>query len=69
MPIYTKKGDKGETGTFRGRISKSDQLAITLGTVDELNSWLGICGQDKELQRIQTNLMAINSIFGWIQKT
>ncbi len=68
MPIYTKKGDKGETGTFRGRISKSDQLAITLGTVDELNSWLGICGQDKELQRIQTNLMAINSILAGSKK-
>lgn len=60
--VYTKKGDKGETGTFHGRISKSDQLAITLGTIDELNSWIGVCGQDKELYRIQTNLMTINSV-------
>lgn len=60
--IYTKKGDGGNTKTFHGPISKSDQLAIALGTIDELNSWLGICGQDKELHRIQTNLMTINSI-------
>lgn len=68
MPIYTKKGDKGETGTFHGRISKSDQLAITLGTIDELNSWIGVCGQDKELYRIQTNLMTINSILAGSKK-
>ncbi len=60
--IYTKKGDGGNTKTFNGPMSKADQLAITLGTIDELNSWLGICGQDKELQRIQTNLMTINSV-------
>lgn len=66
--VYTKKGDKGETGTFHGRISKSDQLAITLGTIDELNSWIGVCGQDKELYRIQTNLMTINSILAGSKK-
>lgn len=60
--IYTKKGDKGETGTFLGRISKSDQLAVTLGTIDELNSWIGVCGTNKELHKIQTNLMTINSV-------
>lgn len=68
MLIYTKKGDKGETGTFHGRISKSDQLAITLGTIDELNSWIGVCGEDKELHRIQTNLMTINSILAGSEK-
>ncbi len=39
--IYTKKGDKGSTKTFKGPMSKSDQLAIALGTIDELNSWIG----------------------------
>lgn len=66
--IYTKKGDKGFTKTFHGSISKSDQLAITLGTIDELNSWIGVCGQDKELHRIQTNLMTINSILAGSKK-
>ena len=41
--IYTKKGDKGTTGTFLGRMSKADKLAGALGTVDELNSWVGVC--------------------------
>lgn len=66
--IYTKKGDDGTTGNLRGRMRKSDQLAVTLGTIDELNSWIGYCRQlftDKELQRIaeriQDNLMTISS--------
>src|SRR3989344_2806048 len=39
--IYTKTGDKGNTGTFQGRMSKADQLAAALGSIDELNSWIG----------------------------
>jgi len=42
-PIYTKKGDKGETGLFSGEyIEKIDQRVEAYGTVDELNSSLGI---------------------------
>jgi len=41
--IYTKTGDRGTTGTFHGRMAKSDQLATALGAVDELNSWIGLC--------------------------
>ena len=40
--IYTKTGDRGTTGTFHGRMAKSDQLATAIGTVDELNSWIGM---------------------------
>jgi cob(I)alamin adenosyltransferase len=41
--IYTKTGDRGETGLFSGeRVSKSDPLVEAYGTVDELNSVLGI---------------------------
>ncbi len=80
--IYTKTGDKGTTGTMQGRMSKGDQLAIALGTIDELNSWIGLCRSqifsfqfsvfnefsisqflnlEKELQRIQNNLLIIGS--------
>ncbi len=66
--IYTKKGDDGTTGNLRRRMSKSDQLAVTLGTIDELNSWIGYCRQvvtDKQVQavleRMQDNLMTISS--------
>jgi cob(I)alamin adenosyltransferase len=67
--IYTKKGDNGNTKTFKGPMSKGDQLATALGTIDELNSWIGMLVFGTrytvlgiELHNIQTNLMIINSI-------
>lgn len=48
MPIYTKKGDKGETSIFQKkngrsiRLSKADLLIEAIGGVDEANSYLGI---------------------------
>ena len=43
--LYTRKGDNGTTKTFScdQRISKSSSIAEALGTLDELNSFLGIC--------------------------
>lgn len=74
MPIYTKKGDKGRTKTFYGEMSKSDELAEVLGTIDELNSWIGFCRSklriengelrviEKELIKMQTNLLTIGTM-------
>lgn len=64
--IYTKTGDRGTTGTFYGRMAKSDQPAQALGAIDELNSWIGLCRNsrvslDSELKNIQTNLLTIGS--------
>ncbi len=43
MPIYTKTGDKGATGLFSGeRVSKTHPRVAAYGTVDELNSILGV---------------------------
>ncbi len=43
MKIYTKKGDSGETSLFGGqRVSKSSDRIAAYGTVDELNSILGL---------------------------
>ena len=43
MKIYTKTGDKGETGLFGGaRVFKDDARVRAYGDVDELNSVLGI---------------------------
>lgn len=42
--LYTRKGDNGTTKTLHcdQRITKGSILADALGTVDELNVWLGI---------------------------
>lgn len=41
--IYTRTGDQGETGLANGsRVLKHSNRIDALGTVDELNSWLGI---------------------------
>jgi cob(I)alamin adenosyltransferase len=43
MAIYTKTGDQGETSLANGeRISKTDSRIEAYGTVDELNSWVGM---------------------------
>ncbi len=43
MKIYTKTGDKGQTSLISGRrVSKADIRIDSYGTVDELNSWIGL---------------------------
>jgi cob(I)alamin adenosyltransferase len=43
VKIYTRTGDKGETGLIGGkRISKSDPRIIAYGSIDELNSNIGL---------------------------
>ncbi len=42
-PVYTRTGDKGQTSLIGGRrVSKSDSRLDAYGTVDELNSLLGV---------------------------
>jgi len=43
--LYTRKGDDGTTKTFGcdQRISKSSAIAEALGSLDEINSFLGLC--------------------------
>ncbi|HEV8387827.1 MAG TPA: cob(I)yrinic acid a,c-diamide adenosyltransferase [Nitrososphaera sp.] len=43
MKIYTRTGDKGETGLIGGkRVPKSDPRIVAYGAVDELNSNIGV---------------------------
>lgn len=43
MKLYTTTGDKGQTGLIGGtRVSKNDLRIDTYGTVDELNSFIGL---------------------------
>lgn len=70
MKIYTKTGDKGTTALFGGkRVSKADLRIDTYGTVDELNSWMGMVRdlevnqkRSEALIRIQNNLFVAGSI-------
>jgi len=68
MKIYTRTGDKGETGLLGGtRVPKDDDRIEAYGTVDELNSHIGMlrdlamphCGE--VLGAVQNNLFAIGS--------
>ena len=60
MPIYTKKGDKGKTFLFNGKkVSKDSPIINALGSLDEVNSWLGIVGGFTEVQK---DLMTLSSI-------
>jgi cob(I)alamin adenosyltransferase len=69
MKIYTKTGDKGETGLFGGeRVSKNSPRLEAYGTIDELNSFIGLAITEiksKEikllLQKIQNQLFIVGS--------
>ncbi|PCI30862.1 ATP:cob(I)alamin adenosyltransferase [Candidatus Kaiserbacteria bacterium] len=44
MALYTGKGDGGKSGLFTGeRLSKDEGIFEALGTVDELNTFVGWC--------------------------
>ena len=42
MKIYTKTGDTGKTGVIGGRLEKDHPRVEASGTVDELNSYIGM---------------------------
>ncbi len=65
MKIYTKTGDDGTTGLFGGERVFKDALRIeAYGTVDELNSVLGIVRNHNDDEKLSTILNAIqNSLF------
>src|SRR5947209_2861933 len=67
--IYTKTGDKGKTSLIGGtKVPKDDIRIETYGTVDELNSWIGLIKDQlnheqfrNELKEIQDRLFTIGS--------
>ena len=62
MKIYTKTGDKGETGLFGGRrVSKADPRVEAYGTVDELNAHVGWAVSLLEEPPLQEALRSIQS--------
>lgn len=73
MKVYTKTGDKGTTALIGGkRVPKNDLRIDCYGTIDELNSWVGLLRdhsdeiapqQIEELIAIQDRLFTIGSFF------
>jgi cob(I)alamin adenosyltransferase len=69
MKIYTKTGDIGETSLFGGkRVSKSALRIETYGTIDELNSFIGLvrdvqtdATQSEVLKEVQDRLFTIGA--------
>jgi cob(I)alamin adenosyltransferase len=69
IKIYTKTGDKGTTSLIGGtKVSKSHIRIESYGTIDELNSWIGVVSDHtgdeqtkKTLKEIQDRLFTIGS--------
>jgi cob(I)alamin adenosyltransferase len=70
MKIYTKTGDNGTTALFGGtRVPKHHIRIDSYGTVDELNSWIGLLRDqesgsetNKTLMKIQDRLFTIGAV-------
>lgn len=57
MKVYTKTGDKGTTALFGGTRVAKDHIRIeSYGTVDELNSWIGLI-RDQDFPAIYKNVL------------
>ncbi len=69
LKIYTKTGDTGTTSLIGGtKVSKSHLRIESYGTVDELNSWIGVVGDSitdnatrQTLKEVQDRLFTIGS--------
>lgn len=60
MKIYTKTGDKGNTSLIGGtKIPKSHIRIESYGTVDELNSFIGLCNDHATDQQSKTTLKEV----------
>ena len=57
MKVYTKTGDKGTTSLFGGtRVPKDHARIESYGTVDELNSYIGLI-RDQEINQHYKNIL------------
>lgn len=60
MKIYTKKGDTGTTGLIGGtRVLKSSMRIEAYGTIDELNSYIGLVRDQEISEKYKVQLLEI----------
>ena len=63
MKIYTKTGDKGQTSLIGGtRVAKNSVRLEAYGTVDELNSYLGLIRSFPVAPELNEQLIVIQNI-------
>ena len=67
--LYTRKGDGGTTKTFGcdQRISKSSAIAEALGSLDEVNSFLGLCKVRAASHEYSVAGKSFGDIVHWLQ--
>lgn len=77
MAIYTKKGDRGKTSLYGSdkRFSKTDLIFSVIGTIDEVNSHLGLAASlinpklnhknilKNKIEQVQKTLFDLGAIF------
>jgi len=57
MAIYTRTGDKGETGLFSGkRVSKDSLVIEAIGSVDELNAIIGMIIAQSQISNLKSKI-------------
>lgn len=63
--IYTKTGDDGTSGLIGGtRVQKFDERLEAYGTIDELNSWIGLIRSTIDDEMLKKVLMSVqNDLF------
>ena len=70
MKIYSKKGDKGKTSLIGGKIVDKHNLSVdAYGTIDELNSFIGLLKdhvEDKKIKKVLNNIQLKLSSVGSI---
>ena len=65
MNIYTKTGDKGETGLYTGeRVAKDSLRVEAYGMVDEINSALGMARALATKEDVKTTIYELQKLLG-----
>ena len=61
--MYTRRGDKGETSLYGpARVSKDDARVEAYGTIDELNSMLGVVTSNTRVRSLATTIKEVQGL-------